>query len=428
MQHQGMPYCIRFLLIFFILINGLSYADTVTVPGTVTNTGASVFPAAPASTPPSNPPTPVVPESKPEPPPSTPPKPVVPEAKSNTKPFGSAVIRRESHLGPNKSIQPEKAPAVHETEIGVIPMPHLETPAKIESFRERGRGMRVHGPRQPIVKIEPHIRSFVLDLDPYPMDIIKTFMLDGLIVPFREDLEGTAYLVGLQDQHRVVGTGYFIYARGLCDVEQKHYAILGQGKSYFHPVTKECLGYHAPIIGKAELTILGPVSQLRVLDAVEVVERKNLLIPTYLLPPIQDFKAKPATTPIEAMILDVKEDWIGIGKYNTVILSIGEREGLHEGDYLDVYNVTARGAICIGCPPKLPDLKIGRVVAFRVYEKMSLALVVEATEEINLLDRARAPMDCNPRPGIGIFEPPSYASPGIGFPPPPPPPPGYFGP
>lgn len=396
-------------LIFLILINGLSFS------GPVAAEMISQPPqnkSAPPSTPvPSGGPSVPVPTPTPSVPGHSDPVPETtgPETKTGKTSIRSS--RRPSKPSPLPPVVAIPDTNSIETPPGVIPMPK-STAAPVhapEHLLQRSRARRISGVHsRPVIKIEPRIKVQEIEEDPYPMALIRPFLLDGLIVPFKDDLDGTPYLVGLQDQHPTVGKGYYIYARGLCDVEQKHYTILGPGKSYFHPATKECLGYHAPIIGQAELTILGPVSQLQVIDAVEVVERKNLLIPSYALPPVRDFKAKPATTPIEGIILDVKEDWGDIGKNNTLILSIGCREGLMEGEYLDVYKVTARGAICIGCPPKLPDLRIGRVLVFRVYEKLSLALVVEAWERIDLLDRVRSPEICNPRPGIAIFEPPSH--------------------
>lgn len=264
------------------------------------------------------------------------------------------------------------------------------------------------------VMLRPRIKTRPLPfVSPYPKNLLEPFFKDSLILCGRACFNCAPKVVGLDKERADAGKGDFLYVRGIETVKDRIYNVYRRGRNYFHPVTKECLGFEAKLIGTAGLTVLCPVSELEVLTASEGIVIGDRVLPSESLPPYPNFIASPAITPAEGFILSIRDGDKFAGKHDVVVISLGEREGLVPGNLLDIYQVNRRRTTCepCPCPPRLPDLKVGRLLVFRTYEKLSLALIVEAKEIINLLDRVRSPFDTNVCPVCPLPPPPPQPCP-----------------
>jgi len=84
-----------------------------------------------------------------------------------------------------------------------------------------------------------------------------------------------------------------------------------------------------------------------------------------------------------------------IGPQMVVMLNRGTREGLEPGNVLALYRdlpmVRPAGATDPKERIKLPRERYGVVFVFRVFEKVSYALVMQTTRPVNLLDAVQTP-------------------------------------
>jgi hypothetical protein len=84
-----------------------------------------------------------------------------------------------------------------------------------------------------------------------------------------------------------------------------------------------------------------------------------------------------------------------IGPQMVVVLNRGAREGLETGNVLALYRdlpmVRPAGATDPKERIKLPRERYGVVFVFRVFEKVSYALVMHTTRPVNLLDAVQTP-------------------------------------
>jgi hypothetical protein len=84
-----------------------------------------------------------------------------------------------------------------------------------------------------------------------------------------------------------------------------------------------------------------------------------------------------------------------IGQYQVVVINRGSDAGLEPGHVLRVFQVgrtirdTQRGAF--GEKVRLPDEPAGTMMVFRTSERISYALVMEATTSMAVLDVVRNP-------------------------------------
>jgi len=77
--------------------------------------------------------------------------------------------------------------------------------------------------------------------------------------------------------------------------------------------------------------------------------------------------------------------------YSTIIINQGERNGLKTGHVLGLYH--SEGSIPNGRskPIALPEQRYGLALVFRVFDKMSYALVMSASRPVHVLDTVRNP-------------------------------------
>jgi hypothetical protein len=83
-----------------------------------------------------------------------------------------------------------------------------------------------------------------------------------------------------------------------------------------------------------------------------------------------------------------------IGQYNVVVLNKGDKDGLKPGHVLEILQggqsirdiVAGRGATVT-----LPLEKAGHLMIFRTFERLSFALVMDATKPLHVLDWVRPP-------------------------------------
>lgn len=245
-----------------------------------------------------------------------------------------------------------------------------------------------------VIKLEPRIKAQCLEkIDPYPMDDIRPFFKDSLVLCRKEEFVCATGVIGLDSQRADAGLNDYLYARGICNLKDENYNIYRSGRDFFHPVTREHLGFEALLIGAAQLTVLGDVSEFKITRSDEWIEVGNRLLPSSSLLPIRNFSPSPGNVDCDGFILSIRDGNHFAGKHDVVVVSFGAREGAMAGDLFDIVQTDRKRTICehCPCPPNLTPRKVGRLLIFRAFEKLSLGLVVEAEEIINLLDRVRTP-------------------------------------
>jgi len=103
------------------------------------------------------------------------------------------------------------------------------------------------------------------------------------------------------------------------------------------------------------------------------------------------FPSEP-TQKIDGLIMDVPNGVTQIGQYDVVLLDKGAREGLIEGNVLAIYKTgeVVRDRVQ-NERIQLPAERAGLLMIFRVYDKMSYGIVLNATRQMAILDQVRNP-------------------------------------
>ncbi|MEW8090026.1 MAG: LysM peptidoglycan-binding domain-containing protein [Candidatus Thiodiazotropha endolucinida] len=243
--------------------------------------------------------------------------------------------------------------------------------------------------------LSPRVRATPLDqaIPTIPIDAIAPFLTRPYVVDENE-LEKAPYIVHFLDDHIVGGAGISYYARSIMEERPIQYAVVRPEKPYKDPDTGEVLGYEALYVGTSELKRTGDPAKLLLTSSDMEAIIGDRLIKEQEDEPLIDFQPRVPENPIEGRIISVLNGVTQIGQYNVVVLNKGANVGLEAGHVLRILQggeairdiVKGRGE-----KVTLPLEEAGHLMVFRTFEKVSFALVMDATKPLHVLDWVRTP-------------------------------------
>lgn len=241
--------------------------------------------------------------------------------------------------------------------------------------------------------LSPKIRSTQLDtaIPPIPLRHVQAFLEEAVVLRSNKPSD-FAYVAAAADEHLAAGEGDRIYGRQLDAGPDTSFDIFRIGPAYMDPETGEALGYNALYIGQAVVQRAGDPATLGVSKARREVLAGDVLIPTDNRP-LQAFYAPRAPDDaIRGQIIGVVDGVSQIGQHSVVVLNRGQRDGIELGHVLQVRQVpqpindpVTRERIQ---PPSDPA---GTLMVFRLFERVSYALVMNATGPMHTLDEVVTP-------------------------------------
>ncbi|MCW8949427.1 MAG: peptidoglycan-binding protein, partial [Sedimenticola sp.] len=119
------------------------------------------------------------------------------------------------------------------------------------------------------------------------------------------------------------------------------------------------------------------------------------LLPVAEDTPLNAFYPAAPSREVSGSIISVLNGVSQIGQYNVVVLDRGARDGLEPGSVLtiDHRGESIRDIVSKDPTDKvtLPDEEAGTLMVFRTFEKVSFALVMDASRAIHVKDRVHNP-------------------------------------
>jgi len=247
------------------------------------------------------------------------------------------------------------------------------------------------------VKLSPQIRYESLDnaIPTIPLDSIRQFLTQTIVVDENE-LNTAPYVLQSADEHVISGAGDRVYVRGIKDREHALFDVFEQGEAYIDPDTDELLGYAALYMGSGPIQSFGDPATLLLTNTTQEVRAGDRLRPAENHDPTLQFQPHPTPPGTEGHIISVIGGVSQIGQFNVVALDLGAREGMEVGHVMRIFQA---GEIVrdpfsgkrLNNEVKLPDEEAGVLMVFRTFEKVSFALVMEATSPIHIYDIVRTP-------------------------------------
>jgi LysM repeat protein len=236
-------------------------------------------------------------------------------------------------------------------------------------------------------RLSPRIRESDLGaaIPTIPIDAIRDFLLGPRLVT-ADEIARAPYVVDFVDPHILGAAGHGAYVKKLSGGHSL-WEMVRIGERYVDPDSKEVLGYEAIPVAQAEVLELAEPGMVQLTRSY-----RETRIGDYLVrPPAEgfnsDFYPRPPPRAVRGRILSVFDGVSQIGQYQIVALSRGARDGLEPGHLLDILQ-TGRKARDPHGPGsiKLPETFAGQLMVFKVEDKVSFALVMEAVREVHVLD------------------------------------------
>lgn len=242
-----------------------------------------------------------------------------------------------------------------------------------------------------VVRLSPKVREGHSEHDAVPTipaAAISPFLSKPLVIE-NDALKGAPTLIGAREDRVMLGRGDTAFVRDLPSDKGSRWQIFRPGKPLIDPDTKENLGVEAIYLGVAEATAFADVATVAITESVqEVAIGDRLVVPSG--DAVSTYLPRAPESHIAASVISVYGGVSQAGQNTVITLNKGLREGLEVGHVLALYH---KGEVVKheGNNYTLPDERYGLAFVFRVFDKVSYALVMETRLPVQLLDRAQTP-------------------------------------
>ena len=238
------------------------------------------------------------------------------------------------------------------------------------------------------VRAEPQIYSENnrREISSIPQQAIEPFLSEPLVVESSQ-LDSTPRIVATQEDRVYIGKGDLAYVTGVKD-KTKLWQIYRPGKALIDPENQEALGYEAFYLGSASMVREGEPTTFEIITSRREIGRGDHLLPAPRLDVISYVPHAPGKA-LRGRVVSVYGGVGQAGRDSIVTLSRGKRDGLEVGHVLSLSRAGAEisdrhdGKKEIH---RLPDERYGLLFVFRVFERVSYALVINVTRTVEIGD------------------------------------------
>lgn len=200
------------------------------------------------------------------------------------------------------------------------------------SLVKGGNGMQT-------VKLSPEVRTTDIGGDAIkaiPISAIHAFLTQPLLVN-NEDLERAPQIIGTNEERVIMTAGDTVYATA-DESGTKRWQLYRKGQALTNPDNGELLGYEAEYLGDAETLAPGNPQKLRITRVTQEIFSKDKLMPAQEHSQFEFVPHAPEQS-ISGKVISA----YGVtgnansGRYQTVVINRGSKDGLEPGHVLAVY-------------------------------------------------------------------------------------------
>ena len=254
------------------------------------------------------------------------------------------------------------------------------------------------GPRE--VKLSPRAHDMGRhDAVPtIPIDAIRPFLARPRVLQAGE-FEAAPYVVSAGREALVAALGKQIFVRGLRPEQGTRFGVFRRGEVYVNPAnSNDILGYEAIHVADAVVEKPGDPATVLLLTSTRGVRAGDRLFPVSDDQVVSNFTLRAPDWDVAGQIISVVDGVTQIGEQAIVVLNLGSRDGIEEGLVLGIFQAGSDVEDKWGEKDRLdkvfvelPELRAGTVMVFRPFDRVSYALVMEATRAMHLLDAVKNP-------------------------------------
>jgi hypothetical protein len=293
-----------------------------------------------------------------------------------------------------------------------IKNPHLIFPGQVLYLDKSDGRARMRMGQAPgslpsgVVRLSPRIRATepgLAGISSIPFHLIEPFLNEAVIFE-NNDLANAPRIVAAQEGSVLLSRGSIAYVRGELG-NQREYRIFREPRPLRDPTTAEILGYEATYVGAADYvqqgeTRAGADGKAEIIPATFVLTsiRQEAGVGDRLDPvpgrEYTNYAPHAPQAPLVGQIVSIYGDALTAGQNQIVALNRGLRDGVERGHVLALWRDGVR-TIDKTDPTrpllKLPDERHGMLFVFRVFDRMSYALILSVKDPVKPGDRFSQP-------------------------------------
>ena len=251
-----------------------------------------------------------------------------------------------------------------------------------------------------LVKLTPHLRAESLarqGIPSIPANLIEPFLTRPLVIE-PDGLDKAPTIVGTQTDRVILSAGNSAYVRGIGSAKEDTWFVYRRGRALVDPDTNQTLGYEAVYLGTAQVTRPGDPATVILTTAVQEVGAGDKLVAASR-PQAINYAPHAPNTKIQGRIMSIYGGGrVGEGGPQSIVtVNRGRADGVEVGHVLALYNrggvVTdvTKGRGAADAKIQLPDERAGLAFVFRVFDRISYALVMHITRPVSPLDVVQTP-------------------------------------
>jgi hypothetical protein len=251
-------------------------------------------------------------------------------------------------------------------------------------------------------RLSPRVRSSefgVSGIPMIPLERIEPFLNQGIVLNSNE-LATAPRVVAAPDNHVMMTRGDVGYVRGDLGTN-RNFRVFREAVPLYDPTTKELLGYEGRYVGAAELVRRGSTTgggeivpdTITLTSVKEEVAAGDRLSP---VPPREFINYVPHAPQgaVAGQIVSIYGDSLNGGQNQIVAINKGARDGMEVGHVLALWrdgervlDKTDNRRTWI----KLPNERHGNLLVFRVFDRVSYALILSVQAPVARGDRFTQP-------------------------------------
>ena len=254
-------------------------------------------------------------------------------------------------------------------------------------------------------RLDPRLRSTELDgaIATIPYSAIAAFLERPSLLT-KDQIREAPRVLAFRDKHMIGGAGLEAYIRGLKngDVNQR-YNVVHVGDEIRDPEDGDLLGYQGVYTATAIIVDTGEPAKAALTDSARETLEGDRLLGTDADTPL-NFVPRAPEKDVRGQIISVIDGVTLIGQYKIVAINRGAKHGLEPGHVLAIEEAGevirdrtrkneggVKPSRSFTSKVQLPNERIGTMLVFRVFDRMSYALVVGATNPIRIADVVKRP-------------------------------------
>ena len=251
------------------------------------------------------------------------------------------------------------------------------------------------------VKIGPRTRAESMarqGIPSIPASAIEPFLSRPLVIE-PDGLDKAPMIIATQGDRVILQTGNSAYVRGMGATKEDTWYVYRRGGPLVDPDTNQTLAFEAIYLATAQVTRPGEPATVTLTSAVREVGAGDKLVAAGR-PQIINYAPRAPASQINGRIISVYGSVGRVGEagpQSIVSINRGKADGMEVGHVLALYakggsvRDTTKGVNEKGAMIALPNERAGLVFVFRVFERISYALVMNITRPIGPLDVVQTP-------------------------------------